>query len=328
MRRNTSLEQAIFNLSKNDTQFEELVFEVFDWQYKYNHVYKMFCDLLQQKSPSDILEIPFLPISFFKDKQIIQNELKATIVFKSSATTGSSRSHHHVAFPEIYEHSFSWTYKHKIGDPSEQIIFALLPNYLAQGDSSLVYMVNQLIEKSGHPLSGFMLEKLHHISEKIALARKERKKIILFGVSYALLDLCDLDLDLTNVTIIETGGMKGRRKEMVKEELHATLKARLNPERITSEYGMTELLSQAYLSKDNWFEPPPWMKILVRDTNDPRSFLPENKTGGVNVIDLANLYSCAFIATDDLGQLSTENKFQIIGRFDNSDIRGCNLLVQ
>ncbi|MCC5923255.1 MAG: acyl transferase [Crocinitomicaceae bacterium] len=328
MQRNISLEQTIFDLAKNSYSFEKVALRVFYWQYQHNKVYQQFCDLMRQNQPNCISEIPFLPIAFFKNKEIIHDGLAAKVIFKSSATTGVKRSHHHVAFPSLYEESFLWTYKQKIGEPEDQIIFALLPNYLDQGDSSLVYMVNHLINNTKHPLSGFFLDDFDILVEKFALAQKERRKIILFGVSYALLDLCEKSIDLSNVTIIETGGMKGRRKEMIKEELHEVLMNQLNPRQISSEYGMTELLSQAYMHKDYYFDGPPWMRVIIRDTNDPKTFLPENRTGGVNVIDLANLYSCAFIATDDLGQCTLNNRFKILGRFDNSDIRGCNLLVQ
>ena len=328
MQRNISLEQAIFDLKSDATSFEKVALSVFQWQYENNSVYRQFCDLMQQNNPSCLHEIPFLPIAFFKDRAILQENLSAKILFQSSGTTGSKRSAHHVAFPTIYEKSFIWTYEQKIGLPAKQIIFALLPNYIAQGDSSLVYMVNHLINSTKHPLSGFFLGELDQLVEKIALAKKEDREIILFGVSYAVLDLCEKELDLSHVTIIETGGMKGRRREMIKEELHEILIKHLAPKKLTSEYGMTELLSQAYLCDDQYFDGPPWMKILIRDTNDPKTFLPDNRSGGVNVIDLANLYSCAFIATDDLGQRINDGRFKVLGRFDNSDIRGCNLLVQ
>lgn len=328
MQRNQFLEQEIFNLDSNTYSFEAVAMRVFELQYKSNYFYRQFCDLLGRKNPSSIYEIPFLPISFFKNKTVIQDGLKAPVVFKSSSTTGEGRSHHHVAFPTIYEQSFLQTYQEKIGLPEEQIIFALLPNYFSQGDSSLVYMVNQLIEKTNHPQSGFFLDELEQLPSKIALATRENREVILFGVSYALVDLCEMEVELSNLTIIETGGMKGRRREMIKEELHEIIQQKLKPQKLTSEYGMTELLSQAYLSEEGYFEGPSWMNVLIRDTNDPNCFLSENKTGGVNVIDLANLYSCSFIATDDLGQIGAQNKFKILGRFDNSDIRGCNLLVQ
>lgn len=322
---NSNLENAIFNI-QNAKDFEVLALEIFRFQYLNNSVYSEFCNYLGITDPKDIKEIPFLPISFFKSRKIIAYNYPAELVFKSSGTTGQSRSQHFISKPELYKKSFITAFELLMGDIKGSVFMALLPNYIEQGDSSLVYMVDHLIKKSGNKLSGFYLNNHDNLLKSIGSARKESKSIFLFGVSYALLDLAEKNTDLSGVKVIETGGMKGRRKELTREELHENLKAGLNIDTVYSEYGMTELLSQAYLQKDGFFHSPRWMKILIRDVNDALTFLPEGKTGGVNVIDLANLYSCSFIATDDLGVKSMEF-FKILGRFDLSDIRGCNLLV-
>ncbi len=231
-----------------------------------------------------------------------------------------------MAEPSIYERSFVPTFQRFVGDLSHSIIFALLPNYVDQGESSLVYMVDYLIRATNDSLSGFYLDDVEVLMRSIVSARKSGKQIILFGVSYALLDLAEFSPDLNDIIIIETGGMKGRRKEISKEELHSTLKKAFNCTTISSEYGMCELLSQAYSDANGLFEMPPWMRISFRDVNDPFSPV-NNKTGGVNVIDLANIYSCSFIETQDLGKIEN-HKLRLMGRFDHSDIRGCNLLVE
>lgn len=317
------LENKIFSVTTSN--FEEIALEVFQFQYKNNPVYKKFVDYLGKQNPTSCSEIPFLPISFFKTHEIRCFHKETDILFKSSGT-GGNRSQHFVESLAMYERSFELTYRSQLGNPEEQVIIALLPNYVEQGESSLVYMVNYLIQKSKHRLSGFYLNDLPKIIDSYQQALSEGKKVILFGVSYALLDLAEKQIDLSQATIVETGGMKGRRKELTKEELHAVLQQGLNVDYIASEYGMSELLSQAYSDKNGMFTSPPWMKILIRDVNDALSMESEGKTGGINVIDLANLYSCSFIATQDLGK-SFGTTFQLMGRFDNSDIRGCNLLM-
>lgn len=313
---------------KNDRQFEEMALRVFEHQYKNNLVYHNFCNAIDRTTPQNILEIPFLPISFFKTHSIIdstydKNEL---LLFKSSGTTLATRSKHYIASPSLYKQSFTHTFEQQISPIQNSIILALLPNYIEQGHSSLVYMVNDLINASQDALSGFYLSDPKKLVKLLTQARKTGKKIVLFGVAYTLLDLAEEKVDLNGVTVIETGGMKGRRKEMIKSELHEVLKKGLNVPTVYSEYGMTELLSQAYSDGTEYFKTPRWMNVLIRDINDPFTYLEDNKTGGVNVIDLANIYSCAFIATDDLGVRNKE-VFKIMGRFDFSDIRGCNLLV-
>jgi hypothetical protein len=324
--RNTALENKVFGLSNSDSEFEQVALEVFAFQLKHNSVYREFCELQQKTSPQSLREIPFLPISFFKSRKILASGLEEQLLFLSSGTTGQERSKHPVAFKEVYERSFLNGYEQLIGNPKGQVILALLPNYLEQGNSSLVYMVKELISQSADSDSGFYLKELPELVELIRILKSSGKKIVLFGVAYALLDLAELQPDLSSVTLIETGGMKGRRKELLKEELHAKLAESMNNPFIYSEYGMTEMLSQAYSLNEQWFHSPNWLRVLMREVNDPMAYVSEGKTGGINVIDLANLYSCSFFATDDLGVLKGDN-FKILGRFDNSDIRGCNLLV-
>lgn len=315
----------IFSI-QTEQDFNQCALEVFHFQKEHVAVYKTFLELIHRPEPKHYSEIPHLPISFFKTHQIIADNQAVQQVFKSSGTTGMVRSMHSVADVSIYERSFVPTYEQFVGKLENQIIFALLPNYVSQGESSLVYMVDKLIEGTKDPLSGYYLESPESLLLAIAAGRKTGKKLVLFGVSYALLDLAELKPDLHDVTIIETGGMKGKRKEMTKEEMHQELIAGFGCEYIASEYGMCELLSQAYSDKKGLFELPLWMKISLREVNDPFELVKQEKTGGVNVIDLANIYSCSFIETQDLGRME-DGKLRLMGRFDHSDIRGCNLLV-
>lgn len=318
------LEERIRTFYGSD--FEALALEVFHYQYEHVGAYGEYCDYSGRTNPNTLEEIPFLPIRFFKSHEIISSELKAEVVFKSSGT-GGERSSHLIGSTDLYCDTFRKIYRNQMGDPKDQVILALLPNYLEQGESSLVYMVDHLIQDTQSDLSGFFLNEYDALIDRYQKAVASGKKVVIFGVSYALLDLAERHPDLSEATIIETGGMKGRRKEMTKAELHQELKLGLNCDHISSEYGMTELLSQGYSQKDGLFVPGSTMKILIREVNDPFHFLPNGKTGGINIIDLANLYSCSFIETQDLGKLH-ENGFEIMGRFDHSDLRGCNLLVQ
>ena len=322
------LSRKIFRIS-NEDEFNQLCLKVFRFQYSNNPIYKQFCDLLQ-KHPDKITgysAIPFLPIQFFKSRNIISGTATPEISFTSSGTTGSKTSTHHVLDLHMYRDSFNAAFKRFYGDPEDYIILALLPSYLEREGSSLIYMVDSLIKASKHSESGFYLNNLDELAQKLEHLDKLDKKILLIGVSFALLNLVEnRQFKLQNTIVMETGGMKGRRKELIRSELHSILKNRFGVKHIHSEYGMTELLSQAYSKGNGVFECPPWMKILIRDPEDALTYLPPNKTGGVNIIDLANLYSCSFIATQDLGK-KTENELQIMGRFDNSDVRGCNLLV-
>lgn len=317
----------IFNVDHKN--FDQIAFEVFKFQYKNNTVYKSYCDLLK-KTPTNIKEIsaiPFLPISFFKSHLVICSK-KYDKVFCSSGTTNDNLSKHYVRDINIYEKSFLKNFIDNYGDPKKYVILGLLPNYMENKKSSLIYMVNNLIELSKSNDSGFFLKEYDLIIEKMKNHSRKNKKIILFGVSYALLDLTKKrNLNLENTIIIETGGMKGRRREMIKKELHETLKQRTGLKKIHSEYGMTELLSQAYSKGDGIFSCPNWMKVFVRDINDPNFLHKDNRSGGINIIDLANFNSCSFIATEDMGSIHKNGSFEIMGRIDHSDTRGCNLLV-
>lgn len=320
----------IFNIqSEND--FEEVCLEVFHYQYTNCLPYQRFCKLLQRE-PKDIQtlkDIPFLPIEFFKTHDILDKQIKSIQdVFTSSGTTGTQVSQHKIADLAIYEKSFLSAFHHFYGNISDYTILALLPSYLERKGSSLIYMVERLIKDSLSPDSGFYLHNTQELVQNLLKQEKTGKKTLLIGVSYALLDLIEaFNLpELKHTIVMETGGMKGKRKELVKQELHQILKVGFGVDYIHSEYGMTELLSQAYSKSDGIFHCPAWMRILTRDTEDPLNYV-RYKTGGINVIDLANVHSCSFIATQDLGKLYPDNSFEVIGRFDNSDIRGCNLLV-
>ena len=315
----------VFSINSEE-EFEKRALEVFHYQIKNCVVYRDYVQYLDWPSPTKSSEIPFLPIDFFKTHEIISIEKKAEITFKSSGT-GGTRSKHYVAEKKLYERSFRYHFEKIIGDFKDTVVLALLPNYIEQGDSSLVYMVNDFIQQSNDDLSGFILNDFKELHTKYSKAIEKGKNVILFGVSYALIDLAESKYSFPKATVIETGGMKGQRKEITKAELHQILRKGLNTSTIYSEYGMTELLSQAYSTSNEIFKSSPLMKVLIRETNDPFSYVQEGKTGGINVIDLCNLYSCSFIATQDLGK-KTENGFKIMGRFDHSDVRGCNLLVQ
>lgn len=320
-----NLIDRIFSI-QNDVDFEQCALEVYTFQRQYVPVYKYFVDLLGKPEPNSLQEIPFLPISFFKSHEIIVEDKSAQTVFRSSGTTDSIRSKHSVADTELYKKSFTKTYISQIGNPKDQIICALLPNYVEQGESSLVYMVEHLIQLSDNKLSGFYLSNPTELLEIVSTAKALNKQVVIFGVAYALLDLAEHKPDLSSVIIIETGGMKGRRKELTKNELHTLLREAFQSNTIHSEYGMCELLSQGYSNSDGLFELPAWMKVCVRDVNDPFSMLDSTKTGGLNVVDLANIYSCSFISTQDLGRI-VSGKLELMGRFDHADIRGCNLMV-
>lgn len=319
----------IFTIKNND-QFNDIAIKIFNYQAENNLVYKEYLFHLgvNVSSVERIEEIPFLPIEFFKTHQVIAGSGEIQKTFYSSGTTGMERSNHHLANVSIYEKSFITSFEQQYGKISNYCILALLPTYLENESSSLVYMVDYLIRKSGHSESGFYLNNLEELAGKLRSLAKSKTKILLMGVSYALIDLAEkFPMDLSNIIIMETGGMKGKRKELTKKELHNYLSSRFGGSTIHSEYGMTELLSQAYSQGHGKFYTPPWMQILIRDTYDPFSYLENGKSGGINVIDLANINSCSFIETKDLGRINEDKSFEILGRFDNSDIRGCNLLV-
>lgn len=320
----------IFSIASKK-EFEKITLKVFRYQYENNQVYHKFCNLLK-KNPTNvkrITDIPFLPIQFFKSNRIVTGTNSDEKVFTSSGTTGMITSKHHVTDLSVYETSFRQAFSQFYGNIEDYCVLALLPSYLERDGSSLIYMAQDLIEGSQHPDSGFYLNEYQQLAEKLIALDKEGQNVLLIGVTYALLDIIEqFNFQLNNTLIMETGGMKGKRKEMIREELHAILSKGFGVKAIHSEYGMTELLSQAYSLGNGIFECPPWMDILIRDTEDALSPIGYNKTGGINVIDLANFNSCSFIATQDLGKKYENQTFEVLGRFDNSDIRGCNLLVQ
>ena len=317
----------IFNCT-NDATFEKLALEIFDFQMENNLTYAAYAALiLRGKNPENINEIPFLPVEFFKTEQIICQGQAIEEIFLSSGTTGE-QSKHLVSNIELYKSSYQKAFQLFYGDITDYCILALLPSYKEREGSSLIYMVDDLIKKSKHPQSNYYLNNYEELATTLKELENKKQKTILFGVTYALLDLAEeFPQKLEHTIIMETGGMKGQRKELLKEEIHSILKHSFATENIHSEYGMTELLSQGYSKGNNIFKTPPWMKILTRDVNDPLSII-SNKTGGINVIDLANIYSCPFIATQDLGRTFDDGSFSVLGRFNNADVRGCNLLVQ
>ncbi|WP_149274566.1 LuxE/PaaK family acyltransferase [Pareuzebyella sediminis] len=321
--------ESIINIT-SQTDFEAKALETFNYQYKWNTTYRQFCDYLKKNAGSvqQVDDIPFLPISFFKTHKIISGKERSVIVFSSSGTTGSQTSKHFVQDLEFYKKSYSKGFQYFYGAIKNYCVLALLPSYLEREGSSLVYMVQDLIVKSGHPQSGFYLNNMAELRDKLEKLEHSGTKTLLIGVSFALLDMVEqYPLQLRHTIVMETGGMKGRRKELIREELHDRLKKGFGIDRIHSEYGMTELLSQAYSKGNGVFETPPWMNVKIRSTQDPLSYQPIGKTGGLNIIDLANRHSCSFIATQDLGKVNVNGGFEVLGRFDHSDVRGCNLMM-
>ncbi|SEA65867.1 LuxE/PaaK family acyltransferase [Psychroflexus halocasei] len=323
------LEEEIFNI-QSEEDFIKTCLKVFRYQYEHTLVYQKYCDLLKV-NPDEVkktAEIPFLPIEFFKSHKVLNKNCDADIQFMSSGTTGQQRSIHYVADTDLYEKSCLLTFEKFYGSVEDFTVLALLPSYLERDNSSLVHMANDFIKRSQSSESGFYLNNLDELVKTLENPEIKKKKVLLIGVTFALLDLAEnYHVDLENIIVMETGGMKGRRKEMIREEVHQLLKKSFNTDKIHSEYGMTELLSQAYSKGHGVFDLPKQMQVLIRDTEDPLQLIGENKNGGINVIDLANLHSCSFIATQDLGRKLTKSKFEVIGRFDNSDIRGCNLMA-
>ncbi len=314
----------------SEASFEELAMEIFRFQARENKVYAEFIHWLG-RDPGAVIrlqEIPFMPIEFFKSHDVVSSSSVVQKTFLSSGTTGAYQSRHLVTDLKLYEESFVRGFELFYGPVEQYTILALLPSYLEREGSSLIHMVDHLIRKSGSSDSGFYLHDLPGLSKRLLQLDAGKRKVVLLGVSYALLDLLETGrLQLKNTLVMETGGMKGRRREMVKEELHQVLCSGFGVKSIHSEYGMTELLSQAYSRGEGLFETPPWMKVLIREPEDPFAYAVYGKTGGINVIDLANVNSCSFIATQDLGRSYGENSFRVMGRFDQSDIRGCNLMV-
>jgi len=309
--------------------FTERCLEVFRFQYENNQVYSQWCNAIScdLAKVNSIERIPFLPISFFKSHKVVTGEFEPQLIFESSGTTQNTSSRHFLKSTECYIKSFSKTFEQFYGDVSGYCILALLPSYLEKGNSSLVYMVDALIRKSDHPESGFYLHNHAELAEQLKVLNDAGQKVILFGVTYALLDFAEAyPMKLDHTTIIETGGMKGRKKELTRPEVQDILRSAFQMQQVHSEYSMTELLSQAYATENGIFRCPSWMKILVRSEDDPFEISKEGR-GVINIIDLANIYSCSFIATDDAGLLNPDGSFEVLGRIDNSDIRGCSLLT-
>lgn len=320
------LADEVFAIS-NEKAFQQIALAVYRFQFSANSVYGDYCRTLG-KTPEhvgSVSGIPFLPIQFFKSHAVKSGAFEPATVFQSSGTTGTTSSRHFVKDLGLYEQSFLAGFERFYGKPEAYCVLGLLPSYLEQGASSLVYMVDKLIQKSGHPLSGFYLYDHERLKETLEKLETAEHKTILFGVSYALLDFAErFQLPLRHTILLETGGMKGRKKELLKTELYAELEKAFSLSEVHSEYGMTELLSQAYAINGR-YRCPPWMKVLLRDETDPFSI--GHSSGAINVIDLANLWSCSFIATEDLGRLHTDGSFEVLGRLDNTDIRGCSQLV-
>ena len=324
------IKDKIFKI-KSSKDFETLALEVFQYQAKNNEIYSKYINHLGiiPDNIHQLERIPFLPIELFKTFKIITAKDIPGKIFTSSGTTGSGTSRHYVTDISWYRESFTRTFQYFYGNPEQYCLLALLPFYLEREGSSLIYMIDYLISNSNNPESGFYLDKLDDLAEKIILLREQNQKILLFGVSFALLNLAEkYKPDLSGQIVMETGGMKGRREEIIREELHEVLNKAFNTKVIHSEFGMTELLSQAYSKGDGIFHTPPWMKVQIRDGYDPLSYVENGRSGGINVIDLANFYSCSFIETKDLGRLLPDGGFEVLGRFDSSDIRGCNLMVE
>ncbi len=324
------MEGKIFSIKDQD--FEDTALEVFNFQYHSNSIYRSWVDHLGI-TPSRITtlqQIPFLPIGFFKTHKVTTTDFEPVAIFESSGTTGSSNSRHYLKSMDLYRESFLKGFEYFYGDPDQFIFLGLLPSYLERKNSSLIVMVDELIRKSKHPSSGFYLQDHERLEKTLVGLQNDRQKIFLIGVTFALLDFVETrQLQLHHAIVMETGGMKGRREELTRNEIHDILKRKLGVASIHSEYGMTELLSQAYSKSEGIFQTPPWMKILLREEEDPLSIKKNSSTkpvkGVMNIIDLANLYSCSFIATDDLGSL-LPNGFTVDGRLDKSEVRGCSLL--
>ena len=314
----------------SQSTFEMLALKTFYFQYENNKVYRSYCDLINC-NPAEVTavkDIPYLPISFFKSKKVCCFESDNASFFSSSTTTGGSPSKHYYHQLKDYQISFRKGFEHFFGAIEDFTVLALLPSYLERSGSSLIYMADDMIRKSQKTESGFYLNQLESLKKIIMQQEKKEQKTLLLGVSFALLDLVEqYSFDLEHTWIMETGGMKGRRKEVTREALHSQLKKGFGVSKIYSEYGMTELLSQAYSIGKGIFECPPWMRVAARENQDPFNLLPWGQSGGLNIIDLANRDSCAFIATEDLARVHSDKRFEVLGRLDASEIRGCNLMV-
>ncbi len=320
--------EHIFSLTESG--LEAAALELFQYQYRENDLYRAYTDALRIRPASvkSILEIPYLPIQFFKSHTVVCGQFTPELIFESSGTTQTVNSRHLVKHSAIYTQSFMTAFEQFYGPVSDYVVVGLLPSYLERQHSSLVRMVQEMTLRSGHEESGFYLYEHDKLFRQLQALEARGQKVLLIGVTFGLLDFAEqYTLSLENTIVMETGGMKGRREEWTREEVHAFLKERLGATCIHAEYGMTELLSQAYSSCDGLFETPPWMKVLLRDENDPFQLSAGKGAGVMNVIDLANIYSCAFIATDDIGRMHADGRFEVLGRLDNSALRGCSLMV-
>ena len=313
-----------------DKNFADKALAIFRFQAEKNPVYREFLQYLdiQHASITNYRDIPFLPVELFRDREVVAGDGKPEIIFESSGTTATRKSRHLITEISLYRESFLKCFTLFYGDIKNYCLLALLPSYLENENSSLIYMCNELIDASGNKGSGFFMHDHDTLINIMKRNEENKQKTLLLGVSYALLDLAEkFSFPLQHTILMETGGMKGKRKEMTREELHEILKKSFSADAIHSEYGMTELLSQAYSNGNGRFFTPSWMKILIRDTEDPFHFLREGKSGLINIIDLANINSCSFIATQDIGKISEDGSFEVLGRYDKSDVRGCNLMA-
>lgn len=321
---------TVLDLPEDDELFESRALELFRWQASHLPVYRRYLDLLghRPKEIQSLREIPFLPIQFFKSQPVRPYSQPAPRVFTSSGTSGAQTSRHEVYDLDFYHRVTQRGYERLYGPLKDQVVLALLPSYLERQGSSLVEMARHFIRCSQQPESGFYLDQYADLGAVLARVQEQGRPILLLGVTFALLELAEVyPQSLERVVVMETGGMKGRRRELLREEVHAILQQGLGLRQVHSEYGMTELFSQVYSSAQGYFQAPPWMRVLIRRSDDPFSFAQDGKTGGINVVDLANVESCAFLQTDDLGRRQPSGSFEVLGRFDHSDVRGCNLMV-
>ncbi len=319
---------ACFSI-EGEGAFRRQAMEVFRYQSMHIPVYKDYLKAIRV-DPEKVQhweDIPYLPVSFFKTHDICEEGATADVIFSSSGTTGQIPSRHRVADIRIYEQSFLKAFELFYGDIREYCLLALLPSYLERKGSSLVFMTERLIRESRHEDSGFYMHQYEQLAEVLKRQRDKKQRTILLGVSYALLEMAEkFPMDFPELIVMETGGMKGKRQEMIREDLHELLRRGFNVPQIHSEYGMTELLSQAYSKDEGKFQCPPWMKVRIREINDPFAYVPNGSTGGICITDLANVHSSAFIAVEDIGRMHADNHFEVLGRFDNSEHRGCNLM--
>lgn len=320
--------ERIFNLQGPDLTPAAL--DLFRYQYRHNALYRAYTDALHIRpgNVNDLTDIPFLPIQFFKTHPVVTGEFEPELVFESSGTTQTVNSRHLVKDAALYERSFITAFEQFYGPVTDYVVVGLLPSYLERQHSSLVVMVQEMIRRSGRTGSGFYLYEHEKLYTQLQEMEARQQKVLLIGVTFGLLDFAEkYSLSLQHTIVMETGGMKGRREEWTRGQVHAFLQERLGVSAVHAEYGMTELLSQAYSYGKGIFNTPPWMKVLLRDENDPFQLFTGPASGVINVVDLANVYSCAFIATEDIGKLHPDGSFEVLGRLDNSALRGCSLMV-